>query len=549
MSQLVIYDTTLRDGAQREGLSLSADDKLKIALKLDDLGVAYIEGGYPASNPKDALFFQQAHAHPWRHATLCAFGMTRRKETPVHQDATVKALLDAGTSVVTVVGKSWDLHVEEVLETTLDENLAMIADTVGYLRQQGRTVFYDAEHFFDGLGANPAYALATIRAAAEAGAHTVILCDTNGGGLPGQITAGVQAAASVISTPLGIHTHNDGDLALANTIAGVEAGCTHVQGTINGYGERCGNANLCSVIPTLELKLGHTCLPAGHLARLAEVSHYVAEVANLPHDGHMPYVGHSAFAHKGGMHIDAIVKCERSYQHIEPALVGNAKRVLVSELAGKGSVVYKASEYGLAARSPAQARDVIAQIKDLEQRGFQFEGAEASFELLLRRAEPGYLAPFEMLDFIVLVEKRHGHKSDKIIAEATVKLRVGDQIMHTAAEGNGPVHALDAATRKALLVFYPELARVALVDYKVRILDGDAGTAACVRVLITSRDGPRSWNTVGSSTNIIEASWFALADSLEYALLPKNGRPGETASRARKATGFPPPSPLGRQLG
>lgn len=520
MSRLVVYDTTLRDGAQREGLTFSAEDKLKIARKLDDLGVAFIEGGYPASNPKDALFFQQARKETWKNAAICAFGMTRRKETPASQDATLKALLSAETDIVTIVGKTWDIHVEKVIETTLDENLAMIADSVAYLRRQGRTVFYDAEHFFDGWRGNPAYALATLRVAIEAGAHTVILCDTNGGALPRHIHAGVRAVADAFTIPLGIHTHNDGGLGVANALAGVEEGCTHVQGTINGYGERCGNSDLCAVIANLELKLGHQCLPDGGLARLTEVSRFVAEVANLPHDSHMPFVGQSAFAHKGGMHIDGIMKWEQSYQHIDPTLIGNARRVLVSELAGKGSVVYKVSEYGLRARSATQAREVIAQIKDLEQRGFQFEGAEASFELLLRRAEPDYQPPFEMLDFMALVEKRHGNRSDKLIAEAMVKLRVGDQMMHTAADGNGPVHALDAATRKALLTFYPQLADVVLADYKVRILDGDAGTAAIVRVLITSRDGTREWNTVGSSTNIIEASWLALADSLEYALLP-----------------------------
>jgi 2-isopropylmalate synthase len=518
VADISVYDATLRDGAQREGLSLSADDKLKIAQKLDDLGVAYIEGGYPSSNPKDAVFFQKARTLTWRHATICAFGMTRRKDTPASHDAALQALLAAGTKVVTLVGKSWDAQVEKVLETTPEENLAMIADSVAYLRQQGRSVFYDAEHFFDGLRANAVYALASVSAAARAGAQVVILCDTNGGSLPNQIAQSVRAVAQAIDTPLGVHAHNDGELAVANSIAGVEAGCVQVQGTINGYGERCGNANLCSIIPALELKLGHACLPPGGLSRLTEVSRYVAEVANLPHDAFLPYVGQSAFAHKGGMHIAAMLRWDGSYQHIDPALVGNRRRTLVSELAGKGSVIQKASEYGLSRRSQAQARQVIDQIKDLESRGFQFEGAEASFELLLRRAEPGYVAPFQMLDFTVLVEKRHGHSSDKIISEATVKLRVGNEIMHTAAEGNGPVHALDAATRKALLVFYPQLASVALADYKVRILDGEAGTAAVVRVLITSRDDGRTWNTVGSSTNIIEASWLALADSLEYPL-------------------------------
>jgi 2-isopropylmalate synthase len=526
MERIDIYDTTLRDGTQREGLTISAHDKLKIAQKLDDLGVAYIEGGYPASNPKDELFFQEARKLTWQNAIICAFGMTRRKASAARDDATMRALLAAETPVVAVVGKSWDVHVRNVIETTLEENLAMIGDSVAYLRQHGRRVFYDAEHFFDGWRANPAYALASLQAAINAGAEVVVLCDTNGGSLPQQISEGVRAAAGSITIPLGIHTHNDGNLGVANTLAGVEAGCRQVQGTINGYGERCGNADLCGVIPNLELKMGYQCLPPGHLARLAELSRYVAEVANLPHDSHQPFVGQSAFAHKGGMHIAAIMKDEQSYQHIEPALVGNTKRVLVSELAGKGSVVYKASEYGLSTRSAAQARQVIAQIKELEKQGFQFEGAEASFELLLRRAEAGYTPPFEMLDFTVLDTRRHGHRSDRLMSEAMVKLRVGDQEMHTAAEGNGPVHALDTATRKALLAFYPQLSRVVLADYKVRILDGDSGTAAIVRVLITSQDGSHTWNTVGSSTNIIEASWFALADSLEYPLLVHNGSSG-----------------------
>jgi 2-isopropylmalate synthase len=524
VAQIAVYDTTLRDGTQREGLSLSAEDKLKIAHKLDDLGVAYIEGGYPSSNPKDVVFFQKALTQTWRNAVICAFGMTRRKNTPASQDASLQALAAAGTSIVTLVGKSWDVQVERVLETTPDENLAMIADSVAYLRQQGRTVFYDAEHFFDGFRSNAQYALATLRAAADAGAQTIILCDTNGGALPEWVRQAARAAGEVLTTPLGIHTHNDGDMATANALAGIEAGCTQIQGTINGYGERCGNANLCTLIPAVELKLGRRCLPDGALARLTEVSRYVAEIANLPHDAHMPYVGQSAFAHKGGMHIDAILKFEDAYQHIDPALVGNHKRVLVSELAGKGSVIQKASEYGLSRRSPTQARQVIGQIKEMESRGFQFEGAEASFELLLRRAEPGYTPPFQMLDFMVLVEKRHSNSSANMISEAMVKLRVGNEMMHTAAEGNGPVHALDAATRKALLTFYPDLARVTLEDYKVRILDGEAGTAAVVRVLITSRNNGFAWNTVGSSTNIIEASWLALADSLEYALTVHKGK-------------------------
>jgi len=512
-----LYDTTLRDGTQREGISLSVNDKLKIVRKLDELGVHYVEGGWPGSNPKDAEFFARVKGIQLEQAVITAFGSTRRADVLVQDDPNIRALLEAETRAVAIFGKSWDLHVIQVLGTTLEENLEMIADSVSYLKGRGREVIYDAEHFFDGYKADPAYALRTLQMAERAGAECLVLCDTNGGTLPSQLVAIIEEMKKVTSTPLGIHAHNDGDLAVANSLAAVQAGVVHVQGTINGYGERCGNANLCSIIPNLKLKLGHDCISDEQLRQLASVSRYVSELANLAHDAHLPYVGHSAFAHKGGMHVNALVKCEESYQHVDPALVGNHKRVVVSELSGKSNIAYKIEEFGLdLSISPEQARQVLQQIKDLENRGFQFEGAEASLELLIRRTQPGYKPPFELIDFHVLVESRQGRG---MLAEVAIKVRVGDEVTHTAAEGNGPVNALDLAVRKALLPFYPQLTEIHLTDYKVRILDSEAGTAAQVRVLIDSTWGSRTWSTVGSSTNIIEASWQALADSLEYGLL------------------------------
>jgi len=513
-----LYDTTLRDGAQMEGISFSVADKLKIARRLDKLGVHYIEGGWPGSNPKDAEFFARVRGLNLQQAIIAAFGSTRRAGTKAEEDANLAALLDASTPAVALVGKSWTLHVSRVLRTTPDENLRMISESVAYLKAHGREVIYDAEHFFDGYKANPRYALQTLQAAAEAGADCLVLCDTNGGTLPSQVADIVrEVKAAFPDIPLGIHAHNDSELAVANSLAAVEAGVTHVQGTINGYGERCGNANLCSVIANLQLKLGLPVLSDVQLRQLSEVSHLVSELANVKPNPYQPYVGHSAFAHKGGIHVDAVMKVAESYQHIDPALVGNQSRVLVSELAGRGNIISKAAELGLDLDGDKeQARRVLRKVKELESRGFQFEGAEGSFELLLRRAQPDYRPPFELLDFLVLVEQRQG---TEILAEATVKVRVGDQIMHTAAEGNGPVNALDRAIRKALLRFYPGLDRVQLTDYKVRILDEEAGTAAAVRVLIQASDGRHSWSTVGSSTNIIEASWQALADSLELPLL------------------------------
>ncbi len=509
-----LYDTTLRDGTQREGLSLSVEDKLKIARELDAFGVPYIEGGWPGSNPKDVEFFRRAKTERWQQATICAFGSTRRANADVASDPNILALLEAETDVCTIVGKSWTLHVTHVLETTLEENIRMIADSVAYLRQQGRRVFYDAEHFFDGYRAAPAYALATVMAAAEAGAECVILCDTNGGSLPSWISEVVATVAETLPCRTGIHTHNDGELAVANSLAAIQAGAKHVQGTINGYGERCGNANLIPIIANLQLKLGYRVVSDAQLARLMELSRFVAAVANLNPDEHAAYVGHSAFAHKGGIHVAAVAKVEESYQHVDPRLVGNQRRVVVSELSGRGNVKMRAEELGIHVNG--NEREVLQKIKEMENQGFQYEAAEGSFELLVRRTAPSYRPPFEMLDAMVVVEQRNGRP---MLSEAMVKLRVNDEIVHTAAEGTGPVNALDKAMRKALVPFYPELAAVHLADYKVRIVDEQSATGATTRVLIEAARGDERWSTVGCSANIIEASWQALVDSFELPLL------------------------------
>jgi 2-isopropylmalate synthase len=523
--QILLYDTTLRDGTQREGLSLSVEDKLKIARELDLLGVHYIEGGWPGSNPKDAEFFQRIRRVTLRHAKIAAFGSTRHADATCDTDANIQALVEADTPVVTLVGKSSTLHVEKVLETTLQENLAMIGDSVAYFKERGKEVVYDAEHFFDGYKLDAAYALATLTAAARAGADCLVLCDTNGGSLPDEVAAVVRVVRQHlaqegfdVSRPdsgltLGIHTHNDGALAVANAIAAVRAGCIHVQGTINGYGERCGNMDLIPLIANLQLKLGYRCVTPEQLRRLTEVSHYVAAVANLNPDTHAPFVGHSAFAHKGGIHVAAVAKIPDSYQHIDPELVGNRMRIVVSELSGRGNVRMRAQELGLELNG--NERVVLQRIKELENRGFQFEAAEGSFEMLVRRAAPDYQPPFELLDFTVVVSK---HGDGDMTSQAMVKLRVGNEVMHTAAEGVGPVNALDRAIRKALLPHYPELADVQLVDYKVRIVDEHLGTAAKPRVLIESARGEERWSTVGCSENIIEASFMALWDSLELPL-------------------------------
>lgn len=522
-----LYDTTLRDGAQEEGISFSVEDKLKICQKLDELGIDFIEGGWPGSNPKDSEFFAQARDLRLTHSTLVAFGSTRRSDYAAEKDPNLRALLQARTKAVTIVGKAWDKQVTRVLETTLEENLSMITDSITYLRAKGLRVFFDAEHFFDGCRDNPEYALQVVAAAAKAGAECVVLCDTNGGSLPQQIAGAVKAARKASPVPLGIHAHNDAELAVANTLVAVEAGVVQVHGTINGYGERCGNANLCSVIPTLKLKMGIDCVTDGQLSKLSDVSRYVSELANMPHYDRLPYVGDDAFTHKGGIHVSGLIKWEDSYQHINPNLVGNRPHVVVSELAGKGSIVFKAKERGLHIPKGKAIEEVLRQIKILEKQGFQYDVAEASFDLLLRRVHPDYRPPFELVDFMIVVEKRRrpptrGNQEEPL-SEATIKVKVDDRIVHTAAEGDGPVDALDKALRKALLQFYPDLTAVKLIDYKVRILEETAGTASQVRVLIESSDGRENWRTVGSSTNIIEASWLALADSMEYWLIKQSG--------------------------
>ncbi len=526
MAKIQLYDTTLRDGAQQEGISFSVADKLKITQKLDELGIHFIEGGWPGANPKDTEFFIKAQKLNLKHAVLVAFGSTKHPDSNVGKDANLLALVEAKTKVVTIVGKSWDLHVTQVLEISLENNLRLITESIALLKSKGLTVFFDAEHFFDGYKANPEYAVQAVEAAAKAGADCAVLCDTNGGALPSEIITAIDAVRKAVTVPLGIHVHNDGELAVANSLTAIQAGAIQVQGTINGYGERCGNANLCSIIPALKLKLGIDCITDEQLARLTEVSHYVAELANLAPSGHLPYVGTSAFTHKGGLHVSGLLKWDESYQHINPELVGNRPKVVVSELSGKSNIIYKAKELGITLPSKGkQVRQVLEQIKLMESRGFQYEDADASFELLLHRAHPEYKPLFELIDFMVVVERhRRPSKEDEseLLSEATVKVKVGDRIMHTAAEGNGPVNALDRALRKALLEFYPDLTVIELVDYKVRILEESAGTASQVRVLIEFSDGQRQWRTVGSSTNIIEASWLALADSLEYWLLKRD---------------------------
>lgn len=513
-----IYDTTLRDGTQWEGLSLSGIDKIRIARKLDELGVAFIEGGWPGSNPKDVEFFERARDIKWEHAHIATFGSTCRVKGGPEDDASIKAMLYSQAPVCTVVGKSWTLHVTEVLRTTLDNNLRIIEQSLAYLKSQNRRVIYDAEHFFDGYKADPVYVIETLKAAIRGGAETLVLCDTNGGALPWELAEVFRLVKSAVNYPLGIHVHNDGDCAVANTITAIREGAIQAQGTINGYGERCGNANLCTIIPDLELKLGVQCLPEGHLEMLFDVAHFVAEVANLAPDEHMAYVGKSAFAHKGGIHVAAMRRNELSYQHVDPTLVGNKMRVVVSELSGRGNLLSKVEEYGLESLGlgSEEVAAVLNEIKELEAQGFSFEAAEASVALMLKRQQPGYAPPFELIDFSAIVENRQGRG---MFAEATVKVRVKGEIFHTAAEGDGPVNALDTALRKALVGYYPEINSFHLDDYKVRILNGDAGTAAATRVLIDTVSDGKRWSTVGASTNIIDASWRALADSIEYGLV------------------------------
>ncbi len=519
MSQVFLYDTTLRDGTQREDISLSVDDKLVIAKRLADFGFHYIEGGWPGSNPKDAEFFARATKLNLGAAKLAAFGRTRQKQSQCEQDSNLRALLDAATPVVTMVGKSWDYHVELVLSTTLEENLAMIRDSVGYMKAQGREVVFDAEHFFDGFLANREYALATLRTAAAAGADWLVLCETNGGKLPWEVEEIVREVGLHITTPLGAHCHNDTGCGVANSLAAVRGGCTQVQGTINGYGERVGNANLTTIIPNLQLKMNRPVVTPEQLRELTSLSRFVAEVVNLKQYNHAPYIGHSAFAHKGGIHVAAVLKAGDTYQHIDPALVGNEMRSVVSELSGRGNIQFHAQALGIDLNNE-DAQRVLNHIKNREHEGFTYEAAEASVELMLHRLRPNYKQPFELVDYFVITERRQNRG---LLSEATVKVKVDGEVKFVAAEGNGPVNALSTALRSALSAVHPVLKTVRLIDYKVRILDSANGTSAQIRVLITFQGGGHVWTTVGASTNIIDASWLALSDSLEYALVKLGG--------------------------
>ena len=518
--QLEVYDTTLRDGAQAEDVSFSADDKVRISQKLDELGVQFIEGGWPGANPKDIEFFRIIKTIPLQHATVVAFGATRRASNPVGKDPNIQALLDAGTGTITLFGKSWNLHVTEALGVSLAKNLDLIEDSIAYLREKGRRVFYDAEHFFDGFKANPEYAMKTLERAVLAGAERIVLCDTNGGSMPWDVRRICELVKRECSVPLGIHAHNDTEMAVANSLVAIDTGVLQVQGTINGIGERCGNANLCSIIPNLELKMTRPVLGERRMARLREVSKFVSEIANLMPDNHQPYVGDSAFAHKGGVHIHAVQKNPATYEHVVPQSVGNRRRMLVSDYAGRSGLQGKAELYGLTLRKDdPKLQDLLTQLKELENQGYQFEGAEGSLERLMRKALGRHKPSFQLLGFRVIVEKRHANEAP--ISEATLMVKVGEQIEHTAAVGHGPVDALDHALRKALETFYPQLREVKLLDYKVRVLAANQGTASKVRVLVESGDHKEKWGTVGVSENIMEASWQALADSIEYKLLPK----------------------------
>jgi 2-isopropylmalate synthase len=513
--KVAIYDTTLRDGSQAEGVSFTVKDKLRIARKLDDLGVDFIEGGWPGSNPKDNEFFALAKKElKLKNSKLTAFGSTRRSGVSSAKDQVLGRLLKAETGYVTIFGKSWDLHVKRVLKTSLADNLDMVESSVKFLVKKGRKVFFDAEHFFDGYRENPGYAVDTLEAAASGGAEMVVLCDTNGGSLTSQIFEIVEDVRSKLKLPIGIHVHNDAEMAVANSVAAVQAGCVQVQGTFNGYGERCGNANLVSIIPALKYKLGMDCLSEFAFRELTEASMYIAEIANVKQSNSQPYVGKSAFAHKAGVHVNAMLKDTRTYEHLDPSRVGNKRRMLISELSGRSSIMDKAGEMGIKiSSSPSTAAKILDHVQDLENKGYQFELAEASLLLLMKRAADHVKKHFELKDFRVIIESRSG---GEIVSEATVKLKVGEELRHTVSLGDGPVHAMDQAIRKSLIEFYPSLSEMRLSDFRVRVLDEKSGTAASVRVLIQSEDGSDSWWTVGVSENIIEASWMALKDSIEY---------------------------------
>jgi len=517
MAKVKLYDTTLRDGSQAEGISYSVMDKVRIAEELDKFGIHFIEGGWPGSNPKDREFFEKISKAKLKNSKIAAFSMTRRPNIKASEDSNIAALLKSEAHLITIVGKTWDFHVTEVLKTTLDENLAMIKDTISFLIKKGFVVFYDAEHFFDAYKANKEYALKTLIAGQDAGAQAICLCDTNGGFLPNQIITIIREIKHRIKVDLGIHCHNDAGVAVANSLAAIEAGATIVQGTINGYGERCGNADLIPIIANLKIKLKFDCIPDLQLKQLTHLSHFVSEISNMRVKNEQPFVGDSAFAHKGGMHINAIMKNPATYEHIDPSLVGNRRRILVSELGGKTGILLRAKDlnYDLSKGDP-QTKKILELVQDLEHKGFQFEAAEASFQILMQKHLKKFKGFFELEGFKVVIEK---HQDKKITSEAIIKLKVNGIKEHTAAEGDGPINALDNALRKALKDFYPALAKMHLSDFKVRVLDEKAGTAAKVRVLIQSQDEKDTWNTIGVHENIIEASWQALVDSVEYKLL------------------------------
>ena len=517
MSRIIIYDTTLRDGSQTEGISFSVNDKIKITEKLDDLGIHYIEGGWPGSNPKDREFFQAMKRKKLKNSILTAFGSTRRANTPAAEDQNLRELINSQTKTITIFGKSWDLHVTDILKTTLDENLKMIFDSVNFLKKKDREIFYDAEHFFDAWKRNPGYTLQTILAAQDAGADCVILCDTNGGTLPDEVRKAVRAVKAKMKAPLGIHAHNDLDLAVANSLAAIEEGASQIQGTFNGLGERCGNADLCTLIGILHAKMKLKSIPENKIKDLTEASYFLSEISNVKLADNHPFVGHSAFAHKGGVHIDAMLKNPIAYEHVDPATIGNHRRFITSELAGKMPIVLKARQmnFNLDKKSP-EAVQLLKALQLKEHEGYQFEAADASFELFMKRSLKKYKPFFKLEGFKVTAEKRH---DGKIFAEASIRLNVNSQQEFSASDGDGPVDALDRALRKALTKFYPALNEMHLSDYKVRVLDTQAATAAKVRVLIESQDNTDSWTTVGVHENIIEASYEALIDSIEYKLL------------------------------
>ena len=525
MSEISLYDTTLRDGAQMEGISLSVEDKLKIAERLDLLGVEFIEGGWPGATPKDDIFFKEVKSLNLVNSSIVAFGSTRRAGSSVSTDPQIQALISSGAPVVTIVGKASLSQVETVLETSTEENLSMIKETIEYLKTHSIRVIFDAEHFFDGFAENPEYALKCVSVAAQSGAEYVVLCDTNGGTLPVDVFNATHRVVREVGNLVGIHCHNDSDVAVANSIAAVQAGAKQVQGTINGYGERCGNTNLLSVIANLKLKIGIDCVSDEQLSHLTDVHRFVSEIANMPRSRYQAFVGDSAFSHKGGLHASAMAKDEDSYQHVDPAMVGNNSHILVSELSGKGNIAIKLDEMGLDSNVFRDFLTNLAKlVKEKEAEGYQYEGADASFRILAERVLPDYSAPFELVDLLVVMEKGRRVQSDNLennaLTEAMVKVRVGEHLAHTVAEGNGPVNALDHALRRALEQYYPELKSITLTDFKVRVVEqAKDGTGAVVRVLVESSDGERVWSTVGASSNIIEASWQALSDSIEYALL------------------------------